>query len=204
MEAASDAVDEQRRRRQWATPTAVKVELMTARALGGATWRGASLHLSRCRRLWPAHEKDGAVCALESTSNAHVGDVGSRTTRRWHGYRAGLKARWSGAPVKLGGVERSHELRSGGGRWDPSVVGVGDARLLRNGPVRRAVEVALLALSGTAQRPRGWSAWATTGAARGGQATLHPIPTDGGFGDLSVTSRGRTCWLPRPFLEIPA
>ena len=96
-------------------PLAVKVELMTAGALGGATWSGASLHLSRCRRLWPAHEKDGAVCALESTSNAHVGDVGSRTTRRWHGYRAGLKARWSGAPVKLGGVERSHELRSGGG-----------------------------------------------------------------------------------------
>eukprot|EP00964_Phaeocystis_antarctica_P064217 scaffold38607_cov32-Phaeocystis_antarctica.AAC.3 len=38
----------------------------------------------------------------------------------------------------------------------------------------------LLAPCGGARRARWWSAWATTGAAARGQATLPPRPTDGG------------------------
>ena len=74
----------------------------------------------------------------------------------------------------MGGMEGPRRLCSGAGRVGSSVGSVGDALLLWSGPHRRAAEVALLAPLGGARRSREWSAWATTGAAVWGQATLPP------------------------------
>ena len=91
----------------------------------------------------------------------------------------------------MGGMEGPRGLCSGAGRVGSSVGSVGDALLLWSGPHRRAAEVALLAPLGGARRSREWSAWATTGAAVWGQATLPPRPTWGVVGHNSVLTRGR-------------
>ena len=85
-----------------------------------------------------------------------------------------------------------------------SVGSVGDALLLWSGPHRRAAEVALLAPLGGARHSREWSAWATTGAAVWGQATLPPRPKYGAVGHHSVFTLGRPSWPPRSFLEMTA
>jgi hypothetical protein len=104
----------------------------------------------------------------------------------------------------MGGMEGPRGLCSGAGRVGSSVGSVGDTLLLWSGPHRRAAEVALLAPLGGARRSREWSAWATTGAAVWGQATLPPRPTWGVVGHNSVFTRGRPSWPPRSFLEITA
>ena len=104
----------------------------------------------------------------------------------------------------MGGMEGPRGLCSGAGRVGSSVGSVGDALLLWSGPHRRAAEVALLAPLGGARRSREWSAWATTGAAVWGQATLPPRPKYGAVTHHSVFTRGRPSWPPRSFLEIPA
>ena len=118
--------------------------------------------------------------------------------------RAGGFAHWRSRGQLRGRPPTSSLQCSGAGRVGSSVGSVGDALLLWCGPHRRAAEVALLAPLGGARRSREWSAWATTGAAVRGQATLPPRPTWGGVGHNSVLTRGRPSWLPRSKREIAA
>ena len=174
----------------------------------GRKWSGVSVNLSPvpCRRPcarggWQGRR--GVSAGARKQCMHGWWRAGARTTRCWRGCR--LVTKQGGATGSSnGGMEGPRGLCSGAGRVGSSVGSVGDALLLWSGPHRRAAEVALLAPLGGARRSRECSAWATTGAAVWGQATLPPRPKYGAVGHNSVLTRGRPSWPTRSFLEMSA
>jgi len=202
VEAASE-----RRRRRWATPAAMMVALKTAGAMDGAQVE---------RRVVPLDPRAVPLACARGGWQGRRGVSAGARKQCMHGWcwsthdamlarvQAGHKARVEQRAPPMGGMEGPRGLCSGAGRVGSSVGSVGDALLLWSGPLRRAAEVALLAPLGGARRSREWSAWATTGAAVWGQATLPPRPTWGGVTHHSVLTRGRPSWPARSKREISA